>query len=350
MSKHTPERREQSPRRQRAEAKAALRTARKEARAALARDKEAVYALRKTRRRKFFRAILWLMLGAVFLRGVVAFLRPDPAAEVYGAISDFRAELARFDTKENEAMAFAESFAMTYFTYGADFEDYTTRLGRYASQAVLHAVKKPASGSSATATYAGAYRQELSSEQRTDVWTLLRVTYSSRVTGADGSITTQTQTQEATVKIAVGMQNGMYLALSAPVFVSDAIKWSDFKGEPALSTGPEVDTATQTAIQEALNNFYTAYYGDQQGVVNYYLDPSADGLDFAPLHGRVAFQGLSNLRAFRQSEADTSRFTVLVTVTAQDANSVWIPQTYNLSLVCRENRYYISAMDVRGAT
>lgn len=327
------------------------RATRKAARASEELDKEQIYVIRKNRTMKILRGILWAMLIFVFVRGVLVCIRPDPTAEVSKTISDFRAELASYREQDNEVMAFAEGFATEYFTYmgggTADLAEYTARLDRYASQELLSTVKKAPTGSSANVLYAQAYRQEVYSQEQTDVWVFLRVEYTSREDTGAGPME-RTTTKETIVKVPVYAAAGGYIVEDTPVFVNDSTKIANYQRQET-TYGPQVDKAGAVVIQEALSNFFTAYYGEQQSVISYFLDVSADQKDFVGLQGRVEFQEITNLRAYYASEADSTHITALVTVTVLDDNGVSLLQNYNMTLIYKDNQYYISSMDARAS-
>lgn len=324
---------------------------RQAARESLKLDKEDVYAVKKFSFLKVLRFLVWAILLFIFAKGVMVSVRPDPAAEVNKTISDFRAELAAYQDNKNEVMAFAEGFAVEYFTYSSTTgaqDDYLARLGRYANSDVLNNIKKPPSGSAAKVLYAQAYRQETYSAVQVDVWVRLQVEYTSKAESGDGVISEQTAARETMVKVPVYIENGSYLVEDYPVFVGDSDKAAGYT-PPVATRGTEVDNDTNEAVKVALTNFFTAYYGEKQSVINYYLDTGADPMDFIGLDGRIQFKAITELRVYYASETDMNHLVVLATVTAEDANGLNLLQSYNLTLSYRDKQYYISTMDARRA-
>jgi len=337
-------------RQQQAEQRAAKQEAQaftKARRAERRKDRDEVYVLRKNTVFRILRVVLWLALGFVFLRGVAVSLRPDPVLEVNAAITAFKADFSGYQEQDNEVLAFAQSFAVNYMTYSAGAEqDYTNQLGRYAAPGVANAGYRFASGTSATVTYAQAYRKEAYSPTQTDVWVLLTVEYHSKLQSADGITTEQTITENATLKVPVAMRDNLYIVEDFPAFVNDSNKQSEYS-TAAFRGGGECDKTTGEAVSLALSNFYKAYYESEQSVINYYLAPDAKQADFTGLNGRVSFDKIANIRVYYADESRSNRFVAVLTVQVTDKNGVKMSQNFHVQLVFRDNQYYVQSMDTR---
>ena len=340
----------EAQRQRQAEQNAAKQEAKAFAKARLAErqtDKDDAYVLRKNTVFHVLRVLLWLALAFVFLKGVMVSIRPDPVVEVNEAITAFKADFSGYQEQDNEVLAFAQSFAVNYMTYAAGAEqDYTNRLGRYAAPAVTNAGYKFAAGSGAAVTYAQAYRKEAYSPTQTDVWVLLTVEYRSRTQSADGTITEQTISETATLKVPVAMQDNLYIVEDFPVFVNDSNKQSEYTAT-TFRGGGECDRTTGEAVALALSNFFTAYYESEQSVINYYLSPGANQADFVGLNGRVSFDKLSNIRVYYADESKTNHFVAVLTVQVTDKNGVKMSQNFHVQLIFRDSQYYVQSMDTR---
>lgn len=317
---------------------------------AIKRDREEIYAMRKTGGLKILRVLLWGMIAFVFIKGVMVSVRPDPAEEVYRAVADFRAELAAYQNKDSQVMAFAEGFAVEYLTYSAteNINQYTERIARYIDPAVLTDIQRFPSGSSATVLYAQAYRQAAYSETQADVWVSLLVEYTRRETSTDGVVSEQVTTERTILKVPVAVSGDAYIVEDLPAYVNDTMKISGYAAPTFVPAGDETPKEINEAIKVALTNFYRAYYSDEQSVINYYLDAGADPKNFMGLDGRVEFQGVTKLRTFYATETDKTHFWVTTTVAVKDRSGMVVDQNYHLIITYKDNQYYVSSMDVRG--
>jgi hypothetical protein len=322
------------------------RRAKKNEKAAAIVDKDELYIMRKNTFLKVVRGILWLMLIFIFIKGVIVSVRMDPTVEVNKTITNFKKEFSGYKEQDNEVLAFANNFAVEYLTYKAGSEaDYANRLRKYAADSIANIGYKFNSGTSSTVVYSQAYRKEEYSDTQTDVWVLLDVEYKSQETAPNGKITEKTTTEKTTLKVPVIMKDNHYIVEDLPAYVNDNIKTSNFTA--AAYKGKECTTDITEAIREALNNFYKAYYEEDQSVINYFLAADADKNNFIGLNGRVTFDGIYTIRAYYAAEGTTTQFVVILTLNVIDKNGVRLPQNYNLEVVYKDKQYYVRTMNTR---
>lgn len=313
--------------------------------AELKKDKEEVYVLRKNQTLKIGRWALWLMLGFIFIKGVVVSVRPDPTTEVHQMISKFKTSLESYQDQDNEVLSFAKNFVRDYLTYsGGNESDYVNRLKKYSAESVYNLGYQFQSGTSAKVTYVDAYRKEVYSDHQMDVYVIATIDYTQRKQEGE-TITDHKSTGTTILKVPISYQNNRYLVEDLPVFVSDETKLTDYQA--VQYAGLECPSDITDAIQLALTNFYSAYYGQEQSVINYFLDPSADQSEFMGLSGRVTFNRIEAIRAYYPSDETTTEFVVLVTLSVVDNNGVSMLQKFNLKLNYKDNQYYVVDMDTR---
>lgn len=315
--------------------------------AELKKDREELYLLRKNQRLKIGRWCLWGMIGFIFLKGVIVSVRPDPTTEVNRTIDQFKTSLSSFQEQDNEVLSFAQNFAVQYLTYaGGKEEDYVNRLKQCSTESVFNQGYQFPSGTSANVIYANAYKKESYSDHQMDVWVVVTVEYKHRQQEGE-SVTEHQSTETSILKVPVAFKDNHYIVEEVPVFVNDTIKLSDYS--VAQYVGVECPTDVSEAIKASLTNFYTAYYGQDQGVINYYLSPQADTSEFIGLGGRVMFKQIETLRAYYLSEDNKQDFMVLVTLSVTDKNGVVMQQKFNVKMTYKDNQYYVVEMNTRQA-
>lgn len=324
-------------------AAAQFKKAQKEAQRA---DKESLYVMRKNTALMAGRFFIWLFLSFIFLKGVIVSVRPDPTAEVNKTIQVFKSDLSQLQGVDSEVLAFAQNFAVQYFTYDAGQESmYTENLKAFASKAVTGAGFKFPYGSSCRVLYASAYKKDQISSNQYDVWVSLTLEYTNtQSTDAGGYMTSSSQAQTI-IKVPVMSANGRYIVEDLPVFANDSLILDGYAAQPY--SGSECDSVTRDAIRQSLSNFFTAYYHDKQSVINYFLTPAADPNEFIGLNGRVSFERINSINAYYKSETDTNRFIVLVNISVRDKNGLILPQSYNLEMLFKDKQYYVEKMHTK---
>lgn len=340
------EQKRQQAKRQKAEKKA-IKQAQQAQRKTQRKDQDGLYVMRKNTALKIGRCAIWLLLSCIFLRGAITSLRPDPTAEVNRTIQDFKSELTQLKEADGEILAFAQNFAVKYFSYSSEGEaEYLDGLKQFASTTVTtgSGFKIPY-GMSCRVLYANAYRKTQQSENQFDVWVSLLLEYTSKTQNEEGGYTTQTTEEETILKIPVLAIEGQYIVEDVPVFVNDSTTLKSYASQPFRGT--ECDSNTRDAIRLSLTNFFTSYYRDKQSVINYYLSPSADAENFVGLNGRVAFEKIHSMTACYKSEGISNQFVVLASVGVRDKNGMSFLQNYHLEMEYRDKQYYIQSMNTK---
>lgn len=309
------------------------RTARKQ--------KSESYVMKKNTSLKVLRVVFWGMIVFIFFKGVLSCFQRDRADEVSAMIRDFKASYSRFTSENEEVMAFAQNFVREYLTYSARGEDdYKNRLKEYVSSNFFNESTQDFTAAAA-AIYVQAYRMEDYTENQKDVYVQAEVEYTRRVLQDGTNYTEEVNRQPVTLKVPVYCNNGTYAIESLPLVVSDSVleKYSaeDYYG----SSLSEADTAR---IKTSVDNFLKAYCEQDESVIDYYLDTSADKTEFSGLNGRFTYQGISDIKCYQ----GTTDIICLVKFKIQDTgNNAKLLQKINLIIQQSGERYYIKEMNTR---
>lgn len=306
-------------------------------------DKDDRYILKKSRQLKAARTLLWLLLGFIFIKGVIVSVRPDPIGKVNKTIDDFKIELTGLKEEDNEIFSFAEGFAMDFFTYEKGGEtDYENRLKKYTAAKLM----KDSTGFSQAAKviYAKAYRKEQYSKNQSDVFIWLEIEYQKQLTSDEGVTTLQVSKEKTTVKVPVYYQNNRYVVEDAPVFVNDDIKATEYTATKFMGTTASEEVVD--GITSSLNSFFKAYYEEPQNVIDYYLHPDADKDKFMGLNRRVTFEKVNSCSVYQEASS-VDDFIVLAIVEIVDKNGLKLKQNFNLSMQFKDKRYYIKDINTK---
>lgn len=301
------------------------------------------YVMRKNGVMKILRICLWSMLIFISLKGVISIFQRDRAEVMEQMIRDFKANYSRFTNQNEEVMSFAQNFAKEYLTYSVrGEEEYKKRLKEYVAQNFFDSDAVLDFSAAAEAVYVQAYRMEDYTTSQKDVYVWADVEYTTR-SMVDGASYTEKVTKETvTLKVPVYCQDGKYAVECIPMIVNDSI-WLE-RYNPEKAYGDSLPDATVSAIETLVTNFLKAYCEQDESVIDYYLDASADKNVFNGLMGRMTFKEISDIRCY-QGESD---IVCIVSYKVKDTgNSATLLQKVNLTIVKSGQRYYIKTMDAR---
>ncbi|MCL1832812.1 MAG: conjugal transfer protein [Oscillospiraceae bacterium] len=292
------------------------------------------------------RVVLWGFIGFIFLRGVITSVRPDTAGEALKVVRNFRTELSNVQMLDGEIQAFAEQFAVEYLTYVAGGEDdQRARLSRFAVTAVIDAANsRLAKGSSSAPLYVNAYRKEAYSDTQYDVYVAALVQYTRQGDkDDDGEIPIITESQRATLRIPVAFDNNRYIIEGTPQFVNDDVKWHEYEVE--AFSGKEVSDNKRKELSAFLNDFFKAYYEENQGLVDVFLDPNADKSGMQGLSGLLTFDKIDGGLMYHTENAN--ELIALMTLYVTDRNDNQVQQNFTVSLIEQDGRFFVSRLDTR---
>jgi conjugative transposon protein TcpC len=257
------------------------------------------------------RILLWGAVALVWVRGALTFF---PGAS--SAPKPAEAQSSKQSFPEDPAKAVAVRFAQEYLTYGKD----TTDIRNARLTPFLPGAADPSAG------WDGRGVQEADN------------------TVPVGLSVTSPRTAVATVAARTGAR---WLYLAVPLAVqSDRIVVSDL---PAFVPGPWPSAAVDAApisgdpsqtgdIRPALESFFRAYAGGSQGDLSYFAAP---GRSLTGLAGSMDFGGLVELR----TGEGTSTVPAVARVRWLDkATGAGLTQTYRMTLVARDGRWYVDRL------
>ncbi len=311
------------------------------------RKRSEVYVMRKNTVMRIMRISLWTMLLFIFVQGVRVCIQKDSTEQAQAIIRDFRREFSDYKDDNEEIMGFAQNFAREYLTYEKRQEsDYARRIMPYVSKEIYGRAGDLMNFAGKTmAIYVKAYRKESYAEDQYDVYVLSAVEYEREVTSEkDGETETDTilQTQSITLKIPIYSDRGRYVVEGIPVIVNDRIGIENYSA-PAYSGTTIIDSRVD-AVREAVTSFLTAYYEQDQNVIEYYLTKDADRAKFQGLSGTYRFGSLESMNCY-----DTdSGILCLVEFTVTDVESgSELLQSLNVSVTADGDKYYIKDMNTK---
>lgn len=358
-------------------------------------EKDRSYVIQKNTGMKLLRAALWTMLVFFFLKGVIITARPQETREIAGMIKSFKTEFQGYKDSGEEIMGFAQNFAKEYLTYEAKGEaDYKKRVGAYTSGDFFTAAEATGLRGNARAVYVEAYRKEEYSPTQFDVYVNAEIQYeleetqegkslpasgsmAANDTTANGTADNSTaagnpvsgnaaggntaggstvngnaptgkgkklETGQTILKVPVSVKQGRYIVEGLPAFVTDDVKDSgyakqEYKGTPL----PEEEAAE---LETSLSNFLTAYYGQEQSVISYYLWADADKEKFTGLKGRYRFEKIEALKCY-QEEGSEDVVCILKYKITDDMNQQSLMQQVNVEARKEKGKYYIRDMNIR---
>lgn len=296
--------------------------------------RDTTYVLKKNFTMKIFRWVFWFMLVCVFARGAYQIIKPQAADELRQMIKDFEQTQQSQGDAAEEVMDFAQDFAKEYLTYEKGGEqDFRTRINPYISQRLNNAPGIYAFRNNAKAAYVNAYRKEQEGEVY-NVYVNAEIQYDK---GEDGM-----EYADCTLKIPVVATESGYCITALPMYIQDKRNSDDYT-LPQIPLGQEIDTAL---VSSSIENFLSAYYSQEQSMINYLLTADADRSKFVAIGGRYEFKKVESIKAYQSPEA--ADILCLLTVRIADTvNQEEISQEYMITLVQETDKYYVKDIDTK---
>ena len=268
--------------------------------------RDTTYVLKKNFTMKIFRWVFWFMLVCVFARGAYQIIKPQAADELRQMIKDFEQTQQSQGDAAEEVMDFAQDFAKEYLTYEKGGEqDFRTRINPYISQRLNNAPGIYAFRNNAKAAYVNAYRKEQEGEVY-NVYVNAEIQYDK---GEDGI-----EYADCTLKIPVVATESGYSITALPMYIQDKRNSDDYT-LPQIPLGQEIDTAL---VSPSIENFLSAYYSQEQSMINYLLTTDADRSKFVAIGGRYEFKKVESVKAYQRPEAAD----ILCSLTVRIADTV----------------------------
>lgn len=318
----------------------------KEGRKKEGRKKEEVYVLKKEVGRKTLRIVFWMLLGFFFIKGIGVSLRSDPTLKVQQLIADFQEEQENYKKNSSDASAFAQNFVKEYLTYQVNGEDdFKERIQPYVVDSIQQVQGIWDFHSNTKAIYVNAYRQTECAKNQWDVYVQAEVEYENQLLSPEGdNFDTQITRRKTCLKVPVYIKDGACIVENLPAFVTDDITLKEY---PTVYDMGQMELETEQAeeIKWSLVNFLTAYYEQEQSVIDYFLGREADPKQFLSLEGNYTFNSVTELQCYQtQGEEILCQIQFKIRDTGNDALSA---QAFSLLIYQEKEKYYINKMENR---
>lgn len=269
------------------------------------------------------RAVFWLLIGVVIIRGISAWTSP-----VRPII--YKEEYIRAPSESDTAKAFALQFVREYLSYDArDQSEYRRRIGKYLAYNVS---PDTVSGwSRVLESNLWAFKKL---NEKNSVITVHVKLMQGKNAEDPGTI------RERYVKVPVmALESEQYQVRDYPVF---AAEFDSSKGHAPSFSGNSATERTRKEITETLTNFFKIYDRGTPEQIAYFLKSSEKVKGYG---GSYTFDMITSLEIYKQNSDETQAFVIAEIVVLDDFGSRF-RQKYNFQMVREiiknETRWYIS--------
>lgn len=294
------------------------------------------------------RAVLWLFILVVIVRGIGAVLSDDePAAPVV------RETAAEQQFPNSEARTFAEQFARTYLTFAPGRgESYAARIAPYLAEGVRDsaALQLPERGATQTATAASVSRVNVVGDGQALITVAVNVTRTTpdrterigrgkrrRTRTIQGKTTTATS--YLTVPIYRDSRGGLSV-FDLPSFTAPPARAADYKQETTQLQGSSGETG---AINDLIGKFLPVYLSGRADQLSFYLPA---GTHITPLGSDLEVQRVVEVQQIGESTGPTRKLIVHALVRDPTTRAVF-PLRYRIDVV-RRDRWYVQKVEGGG--
>lgn len=299
------------------------------------------YIIKKNGLMKVFRFVFWGILLFIFVNGIIVLTRPDRTDEVRKMIEDFEAKYQTEKDFNEEILGFAQNFAREYLTYTRSGEsDFKERIKPYVSERIYGMSGIYDFKQSATAVYTKAYRKETYAPGQYDVYVMCTTAYTKIVENNEGTEEVESW-DRSILKVPVSRSEQGYCIEDLPLFVEDTMKDTGYQAVEYYGTEIE-----NPKVKQALKNFLTAWYEQEQSVINYFLTEDADKSKFYGLLGRYEFIDIDNVKIY-QEEGSKDIICILKIKIKDIANESVILQEFNVTVIENGDRIYIKDLNTK---
>lgn len=303
------------------------------------RDIRQIYALR---------LLLWTILLFVFLRGLAAIAFPADIERLYNELSQTITAVDNRTIPMQEAIAFAESFAMEFFTYKAGGgEDYKKRMGSYCNSRLISDMCDGISlRGSARAVYASAIEVVPYSDTQQDITVLVVTDYTTeQPTMVDGREELQQVMVAATayLTVPVYLSPSGYLVEDMPMITAPPPIATDY--ELREFTGIACDDQTKQQVSIMLGDFFQTLYSEGQQRIDYYLTDDANKQHLREIQGTMRFSRVEAVSVY--NGAIPGDYLAIVLLRLEDISGTPVKQRMNVSLSSSGSRLYVRDINLR---
>ena len=301
--------------------------------------------LKSTLPQKVGKVLLWTLVGFLLLRGMGSIFKEDDSVKAQNMIDNFIKTFEWKSDLEQQGKAFAEGFALEYLSMeGHSREEYKTRLSKYL-QTGVDINTKLNTDTKTEAFSAAAYKITWLDETSMNADVKVRVKYFNITDQApdamkQSNLDSNYKIEDVCLRIPLKEKEGSFVVCGYPAFIPAADK-ADMAVE--VYSGNEVSNEVKKTISGVIESFFKIYYSGSSGEISYYMLDSANALK--GLEGRYEFVNLEEISVY-QSQGNTG-FYVIAKLSVKDSlNGAVVEQMYRLELVRKEERYYISKMNI----
>lgn len=293
-----------------------------------------IYVMKKNTGIRILRIVFWLLIGFIFFRGVYQIVKPQKEDRLQAMIDNFRQEQQMIGDSPDEVMTFAEDFVKEYLTYHKSGErDFKDRIKPYVSKRIYGLSGIYTFRNEAKATYVNAYRRTAEDGQY-NIYVNAEVMYDKGEEGMEYA--------GCTLKVPVIVSDVGYCVIGLPLFVEDN-RLDDTYALSESVLGTEIDNKL---VFSSVENFLMAYYEQDQAMINYLLATDANKEDFIGINQRYTFTKIESLRAFKKDNETDIRCILKIRI-LDTVNGEEIYQEFNMTLVEKDEKYYIKTMDTK---
>lgn len=276
--------------------------------------------------RKILRAIFWVIIGFVFLRGLVALFSMGNYEKERLKVESYMSKLESQEEIKDGAKGFSESFVRELFTYNKEIEDdYEERLRKYLSSGI--SFEKSTAEIEALTVNAVDISYKNSEVLDVDVVALIQY--------PEGLV------KAIKVRVPLSSKNGKFSVTAMPQFIPDSMKAELDKYQKDFF-GSEASDSVKAELETVLSNFFKTYYEGNENELSYYITedfPFKNGLN-----GAVKFDEIKSLRAY--DNRDKGYFEIGAEISVEDIGRK-ITQEIYLEVIKDGSRYYIKDISTR---
>lgn len=285
-----------------------------------------VSKIKSTRMRTAGKILLWIMLGAVFIKGAADIIMGNTISKQREALETYMAVVSSEQELRDGSMAFAEEFVREYLTFDGELgSDYENRIAAYTARNLR--IEAPDEGVAITVIAVNAVDVQLLDGNRVNV----TVTVEAQI----GKMTTKFN-----LKVPVVSSGGRYAVDEYPQIMPD-MEVADVGAASGTISGTEVSNSEKDQITSVVESFCKVYYGGSDNDLLYYV---SEGSGITNTVDGMEFERIDNLRAVYVAETDNYVIDVKIKV----ANSgVALPQHLYLTAERDGDRFYIKKIDTR---
>ncbi len=287
--------------------------------------------------------IFWIILGFIFLRGIIDIFKPNEISQVESLIQDFEKRNV-IKQKDDEVLAFSQNFIKEYLTFDDDIKDLQNRIDKYVSKNVISNMNTFINSNSRV-IYANAYRKEIYSDNQLDVYIFVETEHIVKESIEEEALE-KIMYNTAIIKVPIYVSGNRYIVEDLPVFINDnSYVFNDYEYKFYLGESfQKVNDDERKVIENLINNFYKSYYTDEQSVINYYLDDKADISNFIGLYGAFELSKVNEVAVYKN---ESNKYYANVKLEITDSVGIKHNQNFNITfnLSNDKSKLYIETMD-----